>query len=229
MANIIAITHDQCLASTLQKRLHQSSIMRQYSSVWFVVAVCLLACSSSSPWSPLGHVSAQTVSIKIYSDPACQTFSTTATSGVPANGQCTSSKKQYCGNGQVVTYSYYDTACTQLTGIGYSPVGSCVRAGQQSNIFTCPSGATVPPITFPPADDGTWSYISTCADNACSTSCQVTSALKLGTCYTDPSMSYGRTVAACTADGAFVTGPGANLGRQVVVARRHRCPRHRDI
>jgi hypothetical protein len=170
--------------------------------VGFVVTVCLLACSTSSSWSPLGHVSAQTVSIKIYSDSACQILSTTTTSDLPANGQCTQSKKQYCGNGQVVTYSYYDTACSQLTGIGYSPVGACVKAGQQSNILTCPSGATIPPITFPPANDGTWSYTSTCADNACSAGCEVTSALKLGTCYTDRSMSYGRTVAACTADGA---------------------------
>jgi hypothetical protein len=163
------------------------------------VVLCLLAWSGSSPWSPIGHVSAQTVSIKVYSDP---NLAGTTSSSAPANGQCTSSTKLYCDNGQFLTYDYYETACTQLKDIQYAPVGSCVKVGSQSNFFTCPSGAAVPPITFPPADDGTWSHISTCADNACSAGYQVATARKLGTYYTDPSMSYGRSVVACTADGS---------------------------
>lgn len=113
--------------------------------VWLVVvAVCLLSFGS-----PLCEVSGQTVSITVYSDASCSAQSGTATATVPANGVCTSKLKVYCGNGQYLIYSYYDTACTQLGSIVYQSVGSCVHAPGSSagNIFTCPSNAAVPPIT----------------------------------------------------------------------------------
>jgi hypothetical protein len=76
-----------------------------------------------------------------------------------------------------------------------------------SRIFidTCPLVCFVLCIlagVVPPASDGTWSYTSTCDDIFCTSNCQVTKAVKLGTCSTDGSMSYGRDVNACSADGA---------------------------
>lgn len=131
----------------------QSSALSRMAAI--AAVMCLLSFGAS--WSPLSAVSAQNVAFTAYSDLTCTVQTNTYSAQTAANGQCiqaqavtTKSQKQYCGNGQYLTYTYYDTACTQLSSILYSPVGVCTQyspGDSSAYIATCPAGATAPPIT----------------------------------------------------------------------------------